>query len=308
MTNGHPYITQGADGLLLIHVPRNERVEQAIRITIERQPDEPLHENRKIEIRIDEGAQARIILNDRIKEADGPTFTEQQLQIVAGENSQLEVYEVEDTYSGHQRQSSIVIDQQASSSVTLLSLTLQAGQTVNHTVAHLNGQGAEVTLLGGVIADGSQRVENHTLIDHAVPNCTSNELYKYVLDESAVGVFEGRILVQKDAQKSISQETNANLVSTKTARMYTQPALEIYADDVKCNHGATVGQLDEQALFYMQQRGIPYQEARMLLKFAFIGEVIDRLPLQNYAERLRHLIEKRICGELPTCGDCKLCK
>lgn len=308
MTNGHPYITQGADGLLLIHVPRNERVEQAIRITIERQPDEPLHENRKIEIRIDEGAQARIILNDRIKEADGPTYTEQQLQIVAGENSQLEVYEVEDTYSGHQRQSSIVIDQQAYSNVTLLSLTLQAGQTVNHTVAHLNGQGAEVTLLGGVIADGSQRVENHTLIDHAVPNCTSNELYKYVLDESAVGVFEGRILVQKDAQKSISQETNANLVSTKTARMYTQPALEIYADDVKCNHGATVGQLDEQALFYMQQRGIPYQEARMLLKFAFIGEVIDRLPLQNYAERLRHLIEKRICGELPTCGDCKLCK
>lgn len=308
MTGGHQYITQSADGKLLIHVPRNERVEQPIRITIERRPDEPLEEHRDIEIRVDECAEARIILNDHIKEADGQTHTIQNLQIVAGENSQLEVYEVEETYSGHLRESSIVVDQQAYSRVTLLSLTLQAGKTVNHTVAHLNGQGAEVTLLGGVLADGTQRVENHTLIDHAVPECTSNELYKYVLDENAVGVFEGRILVQKDAQKSISQETNANLVSTKTARMFTQPALEIYADDVKCNHGATVGQLDEQALFYMQQRGIPYDEARMLLKFAFIGEVIDRLPLESFAERLRHLIEKRICGELPSCGDCKLCK
>lgn len=308
MTDSHQYITQQPGGGLLIHVPRNQRVEQPIRITIERRPDEPLEEQRDIEIRMDDCAQARIIFNDRIKEADGPTHTVQDIRIVVGENSQLEVYEVEETYSGHRRESVITADQKSYSRLTLLSLTLQAGQTVNHTTVHLNGRGAEATLLGGVIADGQQRVENHTLIDHAVPECTSNELYKYVLDGNAVGAFEGRILVQKDAQKSISQETNANLVSTKTARMFTQPALEIYADDVKCNHGATVGQLDEQALFYMQQRGIPYEEARMLMKFAFIGEVVDHISFESFAERLRHLIEKRICGELPSCGDCKLCK
>lgn len=307
MTDGHQYITPRQGGLL-IHVPKNEQVSQPIRITIERRPDEPLEEHREIEIRIEECAKASIILNDHIKEADGATHTLQQIRIFAGENCQLEVYEVEETYSGHRRESVITVDQQAYSRVTLLSLTLQAGQTHNTTTVHLNGKGAETTLLGGVIADGQQRVENHTLIDHAVPECTSNELYKYILDQNAVGVFEGRILVQKDAQKSVSQETNANLVATKTARMFTQPALEIYADDVKCNHGATVGQLDEQALFYMQQRGISYDEAKMLLKFAFIGEVIDNIPLENYAEKMRHLIEKRICGELPACGTCKLCK
>ncbi|MCF0160819.1 MAG: SufD family Fe-S cluster assembly protein [Bacteroidaceae bacterium] len=308
MTGSHQYITQHADGRLIVHVPKNERVEQPLRISIERRPEEPLVEYRNIEILVETGAKAIVLLNDRIKEADESTQTFQNIKIEVGENSHLDVYEVEETHVSHHRESNIMVTQQAFSSVTLLSLTLQAGQTQNHTVVHLNGKGAETYLLGGVIADGQQKVENHTLIDHAVPECSSNELYKYVLDEDAVGVFEGRILVQKDAQKSSSQETNANLVSAKTARMFTQPALEIYADDVKCNHGATIGQLDEQAMFYMQQRGIPYSEARMLLKFAFIEEVIDHLPLEGYAEHLRHLIEKRICGELPYCGDCKLCK
>ena len=275
MTDSHQYITQQPGGGLLIHVPRNQRVEQPIRITIERRPDEPLEEQRDIEIRMDDCAQARIIFNDRIKEADGPTHTVQNIRIVVGENSQLEVYEVEETYSGHRRESVITADQKSYSRLTLLSLTLQAGQTVNHTTVHLNGRGAEATLLGGVIADGQQRVENHTLIDHAVPECTSNELYKYVLDGNAVGVFEGRILVQKDAQKSISQETNANLVSTKTARMFTQPALEIYADDVKCSHGATVGSLNADEQFYMRSRGISEAQARRLQMISFLAPALE---------------------------------
>lgn len=308
MTGGQKYISQNDEGALLISIPKNVQVEQPIRVTIERQPGEPLEEDRHICIEMGESASACIILDDKIKEADEPTKTKQEILVTAGENSKLQLYEVEETHFEHERKSQITVNQKAYSNVTLLSLTLLSGHTENATTVHLNGEGAETNLLGGVIADGHQHVENHTLIDHAVPNCQSNELYKYVLDQDAVGVFEGRILVQKGAQKSVSQETNANLVSTKTARMFTQPALEIYADDVKCNHGATVGQLDEKALFYMQQRGIPYDEARMLLKFAFVGEVLDQIPLEAFRERLRHLVEKRICGELPSCGACKLCK
>ena len=140
-----------------------------------------------------------------------------------------------------------------------------------------------------------------------VPNCQSQELYKYVLDDSAMGAFAGTILVDKGAQKTSSSMTNANLCSTRQARMYTQPMLEIYADDVKCSHGSTVGQMNDQALFYMRQRGISLSEARLLLKSAFITEVIDSIPLEALRDRLHLIVDKRMRGELSKCEGCKLC-
>lgn len=123
-----------------------------------------------------------------------------------------------------------------------------------------------------------------------------------------VGAFAGKVLVRHGAQKTTSQETNQNLVVTKTAHMYTQPMLEIYADDVKCAHGSTVGQLNDAALFYMQQRGIDQKEAKMLLEFAFINEVIDKMNLEPLRDRLHHLVEMRFRGQLDKCEGCKLCK
>ena len=139
-------------------------------------------------------------------------------------------------------------------------------------------------LNGCVIADKAQVVDNNTLIDHKVGHCNSRELYKYVLDGKAVGAFAGRVLVRHGAQKTTSEERNQNICATREARMFTQPMLEIYADDVKCSHGSTVGQLNDAALFYMQQRGISLKEAKLLLEFAFINEVIDirRGRLQFY--------------------------
>ena len=153
-----------------------------------------------------------------------------------------------------------------------------------------------------------QHVDNNTLITHHVPHCTSHELYKYVLNDEAVGAFAGMVYVAKDAQKTSSQMTNQNLCSTKQARMYTQPMLEIYADDVKCAHGSTVGQLNDAAMFYMRQRGIPEKEARLLLQNAFINEVIDQMELEPLRDRLHYLVEKRFRGELNKCEGCKLCK
>ena len=137
---------------------------------------------------------------------------------------------------------------------------------------------------------------------------TSNELYKYVLDDEATGAFAGKVLVRHGAQHTTSQETNQNLCATKQARMFTQPMLEIYADDVKCAHGSTVGQLNDAALFYMRQRGISEKEAKLLLEFAFVNEVIDQIKLEPLRDRLHHLVEKRFRGELSKCEGCKMCK
>ena len=172
----------------------------------------------------------------------------------------------------------------------------------------LEGHGAETNICGLAIGDKEQHIDNHTLVDHKTGNCNSNELYKYILDEHSTGVFAGKMLIQPDAQQTVSQQTNRNLCLTRQARMYTQPQLEIYADDVKCSHGATVGQLNEDALFYMQQRGISLGEARQLLMRAFVGEVIDGIRLEALRDRLHHLVEKRFRGELGKCGDCAVCK
>ena len=133
-------------------------------------------------------------------------------------------------------------------------------------------------------------------------------LFKYVLDDQSIGAFAGLVLVRPDAQHTNSQQTNRNLCATRDARMYTQPQLEIYADDVKCSHGATVGQLDENALFYMRSRGINEKEARLLLMFAFVNEVIDTIRLDALKDRLHLLVEKRFRGELNRCQGCAICK
>ena len=161
-------------------------------------------------------------------------------------------------------------------------------------------------LNGAVIADRGQHVDNNTIIDHQVPRCTSNELYKYVIDDEAVAAFAGKIMVREGAQQTSSQETNNNMCASSQARAYTQPMLEIYADDVKCAHGSTVGVMDEAALFYMRQRGIPLETARTLLKTAFISQVIDAMRWESFRDRLHILVDKRLAKE-ERCGSCKIC-
>ena len=294
------------DGLY-IHVPKGVVVERPIQIINILRADVDLMVNRRVLIVVEEGAEAKILFCDHA--IDDHQFLATQIsEVYVGENAHLELYELEETHVKSHRFSNMYIDQQRSSTTTIDSLTLHNGLTRNRTDVTLSGEYAETQMYGCVIADKQQHVDNNTLIDHRVPNCQSTELYKYVLDGEAIGAFAGRVLVREGAQKTTSQETNANLVATDTARMYTQPMLEIYADDVKCSHGSTVGQLNEQALFYMRQRGIPEDEARMLLKFAFAGEVLDSIKMEPLRDRLHYLVEKRFRGELSKCEGCKLCK
>jgi len=136
----------------------------------------------------------------------------------------------------------------------------------------------------------------------------SNELFKNVLNDQATGVFCGKIQVEKDAQKTMAYQNNRNLLTSDSAQMFSKPQLEIYADDVKCSHGLTTGQLDEEALFYMRARGIDKEEARLLLMVAFTRDVVDMVRIESLQERLTSLINKRFRGELMRCGNCNVCK
>ena len=150
-------------------------------------------------------------------------------------------------------------------------------------------------------------MDNNLLVSHEACACNSDILYKYVLDGESKGAFAGKVYVASGAQKTESQETNANLCVSPGAHMYTQPMLEIYADDVKCNHGSTVGQLNESALFYMAQRGIDPEEGRRLLQQAFAFEVIDRIEFPALRNRLTQMVEERFRRGHGACGDCSLC-
>lgn len=294
------------DGLM-VYVPKNVKVEKAIQVINILRSDVDLMVNRRVLIVMEQGSEAKFLFCDHA--ADDRNFLATQVvEAFVGENAKLDLYCLEETHYKNTRVSNVYIEQQANSVVNHNVITLHNGVTRNRLDLVFKGEGAECFANGCVIADKSQHIDNNTLIDHQVGHCTSHQLYKYVLGDEAVGAFAGRILVRKDAQKTSSNEINQNLCTTKKARMFTQPMLEIYADDVKCSHGSTVGQLNDAAMFYMRQRGISEKEAKLLLEFAFVNEVVDQIQLEPLKERLRYLVEKRFRGELNKCEGCKLCK
>ena len=302
------------DGLL-VYVPKNVKVDRAIQVIniLKATPQNAqrvvpdLMVNRRVLIVLEANAEIKMLFCDHA--ADDRNFLATQvIEAYVGENASLDLYCMEETHHKNVRLSNVYIDQQANSRVNHNVITLHNGITRNKLDLIFSGEGAECQCYGCVIADKQQHVDNNTLIVHKVPHCTSQELYKYVLDDKSTGAFAGRVLVEHGAQKTSSQMTNQNLTATKEARMYTQPMLEIYADDVKCAHGSTVGQLNDAALFYMRQRGISLQEAKVLLQNAFINEVVDHMQLEPLRDRLHYLVEKRFRGELNKCSGCKLCK
>lgn len=294
------------DGLM-VYVPKNVKVEKAIQVINILRSDVDLMVNRRVLIVMEQGSEAKFLFCDHA--ADDRNFLATQvIEAFVDENAKLDLYCLEETHYKNTRVSNVYIEQQANSVVNHNVITLHNGITRNRLDLVFKGEGAECFANGCVIGDKSQHIDNNTLIDHQVGHCTSHQLYKYVLGDEAVGAFAGRILVRKDAQKTSSNEINQNLCTTKKARMFTQPMLEIYADDVKCSHGSTVGQLNDAAMFYMRQRGISEKEAKLLLEFAFVNEVVDQIQLEPLKERLRYLVEKRFRGELNKCEGCKLCK
>lgn len=293
------------DGLL-VYLPEGTKLRHPLQIVNVSTAKMDLMSNRRILIIAEKDSEASLLFCDHA-EGDNQYLTTQVVELYAGTNSQIHLYSVEETGNNNTRFCNLYAEQQANSKITFNGITLHNGRTRNRLDFRMLGEGAEIGTYGAVIADREEQVDNSILVEHAAANCQSDMLYKYVLDGSSIGAFAGKVLVQEGAQKTLSQQTNANLCASSEARAYSQPMLEIYADDVKCNHGSTIGKLDENALFYMRQRGIEEKEARLLLQHAFVNDVIQRVELEHLRDRLSHLVEMRFRGELSQCKGCKMC-
>lgn len=287
-----------------IYVPKNVVVPRPIQLVNILRSDVDMMVNRRVLVVVEDGAQLCLLTCDHAMD-ERKFLATQVVEIFVGAGARVDINELEETHNKSTRVSNLYVRQMADSTLHLNSITLNNGTTRNMVEASLEGRGATLYMNGMAIEDKNQHVDNNTFIHHKVSDCQSDELYKYVLNESSVGAFAGTVLVDKDAQHTVSNQTNQNICASKSARMYTQPQLVIYADDVKCSHGATVGQVDENALFYMQQRGIPLSEANLLMQFAFVGQVIDKLSLPALRDRLHQLVELRFRGELTRCKGCR---
>ncbi|MDL2265674.1 Fe-S cluster assembly protein SufD [Parabacteroides sp. OttesenSCG-928-G07] len=294
------------DGFV-IYVPKNIVVERPIQLVNIFRSDVDTMANRRMLIIMEEYSSARLLVCDHSID-DRKFLATQVVEIFAAEGAYFDYYDLEESSISTTRFSSVHVKQEASSNVLVNGITLNNGLTRNNYYIELNGEQAETTLCGMSILDNKQQLDTYSHITHAVPHCTSNELFKNVLNDDAIGIFSGRILVKQNAQKTAAYQTNRNLCMTNSARMYSKPQLEIYADDVKCSHGMTTGELDETALFYMQSRGIPKDEARMMLSVAFMTDVIEHVRLDVLKERLIQLVDKRFRGELAKCAGCNICK
>ncbi len=221
-------------------------------------------------------------------------FTNAVTEIVAGENSVIDHYKIEEESTDAFHIASMHIHATRSANVSTHAFTLGGRFVRNDIVAVLDGEGAECTLNGLYLADGERLVDTHTTIDHAKAHCPSHEIYKGILGGKARAIFNGKIIVRQDAQKTDAKQTNRALLLSDNATINTKPQLEIFADDVKCTHGAAIGQLDEDALFYLRTRGLTFAEARDMLIHAFAGEILERVKI----EPLRRALEDELYAQL----------
>lgn len=299
--------TMFAQDGFVVYVPRNVVVDKPIQLVNIFRSDVDMIANRRVLIILEEHAEAKLLVCDHSID-DVKFLSTEVIEIFAGEGAVFDYYDLEESTVSTTRFTSLHVKQEASSNVLVNGITLYNGLSRNNYYIEMNGENAESTLCSMAILDGEQQVDMYSHITHAVPHCTSTELVKNVLDDRSQAAFSGRILVKQDAQKTQAYQTNRNLAMTREAHIYSKPQLEIYADDVKCSHGMTTGQLDENALFYLRSRGIPEEEARMLLSVAFTADVIDHVRLDILKDRLHKLVEKRFRGELAKCAGCRVCR
>jgi Fe-S cluster assembly protein SufD len=225
----------------------------------------------------------------------GSYFTNAVTEIFAGDGAVIDHYKIECESRTASHIATVQIHQERASNVTTRHIALGGGLVRNEVNVALAGEGAGLTLDGLFVLSGTQHVDNHTIIDHVKPHCDSLELYKGILDDRSRGIFDGRIIVREGAQKTNSRQVNHNMLLSETAIIDSKPTLEILNDDVKCNHGSTIGQLNDEALFYLRSRGIDEAEARKLLVYGFASEIVDRMKLEPVKDRVR----REMFGAIP---------
>ena len=296
--HGHSFVALNtalaADGAYL-YIPDGAVIEAPIEILFLAVGDSasPAMTQARTLIVAGERSQARIVETYAALRS-GTYFTNAVTEVVAGDGAVIDHYKVQQEGLDAFHVATMQLNAQRSANVSSHSFSLGGRLVRNDVNAVLDGEGAEVTLNGLYLADGDRLIDNHTSIDHAKAHCPSHEIYKGILGGKARAIFNGKIIVRQDAQKTDAKQTNRALLLSDNASINTKPQLEIFADDVKCTHGAAIGQLDEEAIFYLRTRGLTYFEARDLLIHAFAGEVIDRVKIED----LRRGLERELYTQL----------
>lgn len=294
------------DGMYL-RVRKGTRLERPIQLVNILQNGQPLMAVRRLLIIMEEDTEARMLVCDHTQNPDLSFLSLNTIEIYAGRNSRFDLYDLEESTEKTVRLSALYLQQEEGSNVLVDGVTLFNGTTRNEYHCYFAGENAELHLLGMGIEDRQRRLDTYSYVNHAVGHCDTQELFKYVVDDEATGNFTGRIFVAEGAVKTNAEQANRNIVGSPSARMYSKPQLEIYNDDVKCSHGTAIGQLDEMQLFYMRTRGLDEATAKLLLKQAFMSDVIAGVRLKGLQERLHLLVEKRFAGESGSCADCGIC-
>ena len=296
------------DGIV-IRVRKGVKVEPTIQIVNIFNNSAALLAARRVLIVMEEDAEAKVLVCDHTQSSDVDFCSVRVVEVYAGERSRLDFYDLEESTRRTSRLSSLWLRQEAGSEVLLDAMTLYNGTTRNEFYTSFAGRHARLRMLGMGIEDDSRRLDTYSRIAHDVPDCNTDELFKYTVDDEAMGAFSGLIYVAEGASKTEAFQSNRNLVGSDTAKMHSKPQLEIYNDDVKCSHGTAIGQLDEKQLFYMMTRGISEAQARFMLKQAFMSDVIDGISLAPLRDRLKLMVEHRFAGEKAACASCPVsCK
>jgi Fe-S cluster assembly protein SufD len=294
---GHPFaalhdafVEDGA----VVRLPRGDRLGNPLHLVfVSTGGDAPRVQHPRVIIDAGEGSEA-VILQDHVSIGEGARLTNSVTQVRLGANAKIDLVllqrESDDTFHVSQCRSV----QERDSRLACHTVSLGGALVRNDLAARLSGEGAECTLRGLYVGHGDQVIDNHTWVDHAVPHCRSDELYKGVLGGASRGVFRGRVIVRPGAQKTDAVQSNPNLLLSDRAEVDTKPQLEIYADDVKCSHGSTIGQLSADALFYLRSRGIEQDAARDMLTAAFAASILEALPLPGLADALGDLLRERL--------------
>ena len=281
------------DGIV-IRVPNNTTVEQPV---ILRFITDTRTKNIASQLRnlIVVGKNAELMLAESYRTlGEGTSFVNVVTEIVLGRDARMQYYKVQNETEKAYHIGTTQVNQTDNSHFYSATVTLNGNFVRNNLNIRLDGQHAEAFMYGLYMPNGRQHVDNHTLVDHAMPNSYSNELYKGILDDNSTGVFNGKIFVRPDAQKTNAYQSCKNVVLSTGASMNTKPQLEIFADDVKCSHGTTTGKLNDEALFYMRSRGIPKDEARTLLLYAFSQDVLSQIKIQPIREYLERVVTEKL--------------
>jgi len=286
-----------------IYIPKGVVIEKPIQFINLLSSDDALMATQRNLVISEAGSQAKILVCDHTLTTT-PFLYNTVTEVFAGEDALIDVYTIQNHHNQSTSINSFFCKLEHNTNLVTGTVSLHGGLIRNNLKVTFNGDHAEANVNGISFTDKKQHVDNFTIIEHASPNCLSNQIYKNILDDESTGAFAGRIHVARDAQQTNAFQRNNNVLLSDKARMQTKPQLIIDADDVKCSHGATVGQIDEDALFFLRARGIGEKDARMMLMNAFAHEVVQKISIEPLRERIDELIEKRLNGEISRCHDC----